>query len=74
MLDEVGIIPGDRIEHGAPIPADAIDDFHRRGLTIVIQPGFLEHAGSSGRAQDTAAHPSAGSAAALLERNQRRVQ
>jgi predicted amidohydrolase YtcJ len=45
VLDEVGTIPGDRIEHGAIIPAETIDDLHRRGLTVVTQPGFLADRG-----------------------------
>ncbi|MFC8045400.1 amidohydrolase family protein [Nocardia sp. NPDC057353] len=35
-LDEVGILPGDRIEHGAVIP----DPAALRGLTVVTQPAF----------------------------------
>ncbi|GAF48905.1 amidohydrolase family protein [Rhodococcus wratislaviensis] len=45
VLDEVGTIPGDRIEHGALIPHETIDDLHRRGLTVVTQPGFLTDRG-----------------------------
>lgn len=33
--------PGDRIEHGGMIPADAIAAIVRLGLTIVTQPGFV---------------------------------
>lgn len=36
-LDEVGILPGDRIEHGAVIP----DAAALRGLTVVTQPAFV---------------------------------
>ena len=45
VLDEVGTIPGDRVEHGAIIPAETIEDLHRRGLTVVTQPGFLADRG-----------------------------
>lgn len=40
-LDEVGALPGDRIEHGALIPAESIADIRRHNLTVVTQPGFL---------------------------------
>ncbi|WKN60987.1 amidohydrolase family protein (plasmid) [Rhodococcus opacus] len=45
VLDEVRTIPGDRIEHGALIPAETIEDLHRRGLTVVTQPGFVADRG-----------------------------
>ncbi|NHU48143.1 amidohydrolase family protein [Rhodococcus sp. A14] len=45
VLDEVGILPGDRVEHGAIIPRETIDGLHRRGLTVVTQPGFLADRG-----------------------------
>jgi predicted amidohydrolase YtcJ len=35
-----GARPGDRIEHGNVIPADAIPVIHRLGLAVVIQPGW----------------------------------
>ncbi|MCK8673166.1 amidohydrolase family protein [Rhodococcus sp. HM1] len=44
-LDEAGTRPGDRIEHGALIPAETIEQLRRRGLTVVTQPGFLAHRG-----------------------------
>ncbi|WP_072812000.1 amidohydrolase family protein [Rhodococcus zopfii] len=44
-LDEAGTAPGDRIEHGALIPAETIERVRRRGLTVVTQPGFLAHRG-----------------------------
>ncbi|MFC3965151.1 amidohydrolase family protein [Nocardia jiangsuensis] len=37
VLDEIGILPGDRIEHGAVIP----DPAALRGITVVTQPGFV---------------------------------
>ncbi|MFD6064921.1 amidohydrolase family protein [Rhodococcus wratislaviensis] len=45
VLDEVGTLPGDRVEHGAIIPRETIDGLHRRGLTVVTQPGFLADRG-----------------------------
>jgi predicted amidohydrolase YtcJ len=32
---------GDRIEHGGVIPADAVSELARLGLTVVTQPGFV---------------------------------
>ncbi|MFV9453445.1 MULTISPECIES: amidohydrolase family protein [unclassified Rhodococcus (in: high G+C Gram-positive bacteria)] len=45
VLDDVGTRSGDRIEHGALIPRETIDDLRRRGLTVVTQPGFVAHRG-----------------------------
>lgn len=42
-LDEAGRRPGDRIEHGAVIPAEVIREL--RGLTIVTQPHFIAERG-----------------------------
>ncbi|MGV9861740.1 amidohydrolase family protein [Rhodococcus koreensis] len=44
-LDTAGPLTGDRIEHGALIPEESIDDLHRRGLQVITQPGFLAHRG-----------------------------
>jgi predicted amidohydrolase YtcJ len=41
----VGSIPGDRIGHGALIPAESIAEIRRHGLTVVTQPGFLSDRG-----------------------------
>jgi predicted amidohydrolase YtcJ len=38
-LDAAGRLPGDRIEHGAVIPAESLPDL--RGLTVVTQPHFV---------------------------------
>ncbi len=38
-LDMAGRLTGDRIEHGAVIPAESIGDL--RGLTVVTQPHFV---------------------------------
>ena len=42
-LDMAGRLPGDRIEHGAVIPAESIG--HLRGLTVVTQPHFVAERG-----------------------------
>lgn len=42
-LDTVVRLPGDRIEHGAVIPAQTIADLH--GLTVVTQPHFVAERG-----------------------------
>ncbi|MGX7724759.1 amidohydrolase family protein [Rhodococcus sp. 5G237] len=47
VLTEVGTVPGDRIEHGALIPAESIDDLRRLGLQVVTQPGFLTDRGDA---------------------------
>ncbi|MGD6749590.1 amidohydrolase family protein [Streptomyces sp. BH105] len=39
-LDEAGSVPGDRVEHGAVIPAEAVDQLRRLGVTVVTQPHF----------------------------------
>ncbi|MER2203070.1 MAG: amidohydrolase family protein [Rhodococcus sp. (in: high G+C Gram-positive bacteria)] len=44
-LNDVGSIPGDRIEHGALIPAEVIEEIRRLGLTVVTQPGFIADRG-----------------------------
>jgi predicted amidohydrolase YtcJ len=38
-LDVAGRLPGDRIEHGAVIPAESLPALH--GLTVVTQPHFV---------------------------------
>jgi predicted amidohydrolase YtcJ len=40
-LEGAGSRPGDRIEHGAVVPDDAIDTMRRLGVTVVTQPGFV---------------------------------
>lgn len=42
---ETGAVPGDRIEHGALIPAESIGTLRRLGITVVTQPGFLADRG-----------------------------
>jgi predicted amidohydrolase YtcJ len=42
-LDAAGRLPGDRIEHGAVIPAESLPDL--RGLTVITQPHFVAERG-----------------------------
>ena len=42
-LDRAGRVAGDRIEHGAVIPAETVPDL--RGLTVVSQPHFVAERG-----------------------------
>jgi predicted amidohydrolase YtcJ len=42
-LDSAGRLPGDRIEHGAVVPAGSLQDL--RGLTVVTQPHFVSERG-----------------------------
>jgi predicted amidohydrolase YtcJ len=44
-LRQVGSVDGDRIEHGAVLPADAIPDLARLGITVVTNPGFVHERG-----------------------------
>ncbi|WP_239335442.1 amidohydrolase family protein [Frankia sp. CiP3] len=37
--------PGDRVEHGAVIPPDLVDQLVERGLTVVTQPHFITERG-----------------------------
>lgn len=45
VFDEAGTIAGDRIEHGAVVPAESLDVLRRLGVTVVTQPGFLADRG-----------------------------
>ena len=40
-----GLGPGDRVEHGAVIPEELIDELARRELTVVTQPNFVVERG-----------------------------
>jgi predicted amidohydrolase YtcJ len=42
---DVGVAEGDRIEHGAVIPAELIGDIADLGLTVVTQPSFVHERG-----------------------------
>lgn len=48
-FDDTGTVPGDRIEHGALIPAESVDILRRLGITVVTQPGFLADRGDDYR-------------------------
>ncbi|WP_067679423.1 amidohydrolase family protein [Nocardia miyunensis] len=45
VLDATGAVAGDRIEHGALIPAESIEVVRRLGITVVTQPGFIADRG-----------------------------
>ncbi|MFJ3779774.1 amidohydrolase family protein [Streptomyces sp. NPDC090075] len=44
-LEQTGGLPGDRVEHAAVVPAEAVPVIRRLGLTVVTQPGFLADRG-----------------------------
>ncbi|MCX0273422.1 amidohydrolase family protein [Nocardia zapadnayensis] len=44
-FDEGGTVPGDRIEHGAVVPAESLEVLRRLGVSVVTQPGFLADRG-----------------------------
>ncbi len=44
-LDQAGTHPGDRIEHAAVVPDDAIAELSRLGITAVTQPNFVAERG-----------------------------
>jgi predicted amidohydrolase YtcJ len=44
-LESEGARPGDRIEHGAVIPVDAVDSLAHLGVTVVTQPALLTERG-----------------------------
>jgi predicted amidohydrolase YtcJ len=44
-FEAAGAEPGDRIEHGGVIPAEAIVQVRRLGLTVVTQPAFVRERG-----------------------------
>lgn len=45
VFNEIGAGPGDRIEHGALIPEETVDDLRGLGLRVVTQPGFIADRG-----------------------------
>ena len=59
VLDEVGVLPGDRIEHAAVVPPGTAPWLARLGVRVVTQPGFLADRGHDYRrdvAPDDLAH------------------
>ncbi len=44
-LSVVGVHPDDRLEHGAVIAADLLDDLAELGCPVITQPGFIAHRG-----------------------------
>ncbi|WP_305092921.1 amidohydrolase family protein [Prescottella sp. R16] len=51
VLDQVGCLPGDRIEHASIVPVEAVDALRRHGLIVVTQPGFVADRGDDYRAR-----------------------
>lgn len=50
-FEAAGAAPGDRIEHGGVIPADAIGQIRALDLTVVTQPAFIRERGDRYLAQ-----------------------
>ncbi|PKV82172.1 putative amidohydrolase YtcJ [Nocardia fluminea] len=48
-LDEAGVVPGDRIEHGAIVPVEAMAWLRAHGVPVVTQPHFLAERGDQYR-------------------------
>lgn len=46
-LDEIGTVPGDRIEHASVVPADLLSDLRRLGVSVVTQPGLVAARGDA---------------------------
>ncbi len=44
-IEVAGALPGDRIEHGAVIPTEALSTLAHLGLTVVTQPNFVAERG-----------------------------
>lgn len=44
-LRDAGPLPGDRIEHGALIPRELLQDLRMLGVRVVTQPGFIADRG-----------------------------
>jgi predicted amidohydrolase YtcJ len=49
-LAQAGAAPGDRIEHGAVVPAELRPELRRLGATVVTQPNFVAERGDQYRA------------------------
>lgn len=41
VLEEIGAVPGDRIEHAAVMDADTVARLAQLGIAVVTQPGFI---------------------------------
>lgn len=49
VWDDVGAVPGDRVEHGAVVPVDVVPRLAELGLTVVTQPHFVRERGDAYR-------------------------
>lgn len=47
VLEEVGTVPGDRIEHAGIAPPETVDAVHRLGAAVVTQPHFVRERGDA---------------------------
>ncbi|WP_235736656.1 amidohydrolase family protein [Nocardioides alcanivorans] len=45
VLDEVGVVPGDRIEHASVCPQALLPEIKRLGLRVIVQPDLLRTRG-----------------------------
>ncbi|HKE73653.1 MAG TPA: amidohydrolase family protein [Acidimicrobiales bacterium] len=50
-LAAAGARPGDRVEHGAVVPAELAPELARLGVTVVTQPNFVAERGDEYRAE-----------------------
>jgi len=50
-LAAAGAGPGDRVEHGAVVPAELVPELGRLGVTVVTQPNFVAERGDEYRAE-----------------------
>jgi predicted amidohydrolase YtcJ len=44
---QAGVLPGDRIEHGAVLPAELLEELRDLGLIVVTQPNFVAERGDA---------------------------
>ncbi|QGG41524.1 amidohydrolase family protein [Aeromicrobium yanjiei] len=57
-IEQVGPLPGDRIEHAAVVPPEVTEWIARLGLRVVTQPGFIAERGDQYLSDvDPADHP-----------------
>ena len=67
-LDVARPLPGDRLEHAALIPPEAIDFVRRLGVTVVTQPNFVSERGDAYRRDVPPADPAGPVPTALARR------
>ena len=47
VWEDVGVVDGDRIEHGAVVPVELVSRIAELGLTVVTQPRFIYERGDA---------------------------